>query len=123
MSVVIEIKCPCKNCGERIGYPPDMCGKQINCPHCNRVTMLMVPEIDPGVMGNAAQINAQAAPVGGAVPPPADDSVRQTVRIDKSALATPGEASKAAPPPGPGQSGPPPGGAPPPPGGAPPPPG
>jgi len=47
MSVLVTIKCPCSTCNERIEYPPDMCGKQITCPHCQQVTLLLAPQIPP----------------------------------------------------------------------------
>ena len=108
---LVELKCPCKHCGERIGYPVDMCGKDIKCPHCQQMTTLMVPEVAADVLQKAKEINAKAMPAGGAKAPPAvDDAVRQTVKIDKSALVTAGApvGAKAAPPPGPGQAAPPP---------------
>ena len=115
MSVLVTIKCPCSNCNERIEYPPDMCGKPINCPHCQQVTMLLAPQIMAEAL-KAAPAPSASSSVPGSSPLPQIDASRQTVRIDKSALVK--EQSAPAPPPPSG------GGAPPPPsgGGAPPPP-
>ena len=124
MSILVTIKCPCSNCNERIEYPPDMCGKQITCPHCQQATMLLAPQISTEAL-KAAPIPT-AVPLGdtGGPPLPQIDASRQTVRIDKSALvpAPPGPGGGAPPPPSGGGAPPPPsgGGAPPPP--APPPP-
>ncbi len=117
MSVLVTIKCPCSSCSERIEYPPDMCGKQITCPHCQQPTMLLAPQISPEALKAAPVPAAPQSATGGPPPPPQVDASNKTVRIDKSALV-PAPLGPGAPPP-PGASG-----APPPPptgGGAPPP--
>lgn len=44
MSEAEYLKCPCKECGNNIEFPPSAARTTINCPHCNQWTELLVPE-------------------------------------------------------------------------------
>ena len=61
MSALVTIKCPCSNCNQRIEYPPDMCGQQITCPHCQQVTMLLAPQISSDAL--ETQLSVARLPV------------------------------------------------------------
>ena len=109
MSVLVTIKCPCSTCSERIEYPPDMCGKQITCPHCQQATMLLAPQISPEALKVAPVPAAPQSPAGGPPPPQLDgSSTNKTVRIDQTALVPAPPGPGAPPPAPPGSSAPPP---------------
>ena len=42
-SRVSEYKKFCESCGEKIAFPPEYLGHQINCPHCQALTLLNDP--------------------------------------------------------------------------------
>lgn len=44
MSDVDYLKCPCKECGNNIEFPPSAKGTTVVCPHCGQWTELLVPE-------------------------------------------------------------------------------
>ena len=109
VSVLVTIKCPCSTCSERIEYPPDMCGKQITCPHCQQATMLLAPQISPEALKAAPVPAAPQSPAGGPPPPQLDgSSTNKTVRIDQTALVPAPPGPGAPPPAPPGPSAPPP---------------
>ena len=57
---VSEYKKFCESCGEKIAFPPEDLGHQINCPHCGVATLLN----DPAADAPAATLGvARAAPV------------------------------------------------------------
>ena len=103
MSVLVTIKCPCSSCSERIEYPPDMCGRQITCPHCQQTTMLLAPQISPEALTAAPVPAAPQSATGGPHPPQLDGSTNKNVRIVQSALvpAPPGPGAPPPAPPGP----------------------
>jgi hypothetical protein len=39
----MEIKCPCRHCGQNISFPDNMTGDWLACPHCAQQTQLLGP--------------------------------------------------------------------------------
>jgi len=44
-----ESKCVCQQCGGHIAFPSEMSGQKTACPHCQRETILIVPNVNPQV--------------------------------------------------------------------------
>ena len=42
----IFAKCACQHCGGRIEFPDDAAGQKVNCPHCNKPTLLFLTQTE-----------------------------------------------------------------------------
>jgi DNA-directed RNA polymerase subunit RPC12/RpoP len=42
-----QAKCLCQHCGEKIAFPIERAGEIVDCPHCKRGTLLVIPPVKP----------------------------------------------------------------------------
>jgi len=63
----------CESCGEKVAFPPEYLGQQVNCPHCGVLTLLN----DPAAAAAPHQVPATPAAAPVAAVPEAKESFWQ----------------------------------------------